>query len=254
MDSSLISSEPPASTSIGAKLFNIFAAPGEVFAEIKVAPVRAWDWLVPVVINCALAALTIIVLFSQPTIRQQIRHQQELAFEKKVQAGEMTQEQSDQAMAMMDKFNGPVMTGIACVSVVIGLFARAFWWGLILMLLAKWFLPQPISYMRAVSVGAIASMIIALGSLVAMLLGVILGRMYGAPSLGLLIEQFDPTNRQHALLGMVNVFNFWFVAVTGLGLARVTGGGVGKSIGLFLAYWIVISLFFIALKLGQFAL
>ena len=108
--------------------------------------------------------------------------------------------------------------------------------------------------MRAVSVGAIASMILALGGLVAMLLGVILGRMYGQPSLGLLIEQFDPTNRQHALLGMVNVFNFWFVAVTGLGLARVTGGGVGKAITLFLAYWVAISLLFIALKMGQFAL
>ena len=247
-------STSPAATSIGAKLFNIFAAPDEVFAEIKVAPVRAWDWLVPVLINCAVAALAVIVLFSQPTIRQQIRHQQELAFEKKVQAGEMTQEQVDQAMAVMDKFNGPVMTVIASVSVVIGLMVRAFWWGLILMLLAKWFMPQPISYMRAVSLGAIASMILALGGLVAMLLGVILGRMYGQPSLGLLIEQFDPTVRQHALLGMVNVFNFWFVAVAGLGLARVTGGGVGKAITLFLIYWVAISLFFIALKMGQFAL
>ncbi len=90
--------------SLAARLENIYAVPGDVFAEIRAAGPSVANWLVPVLIACAVGVASVFVVFSQPAIQQQIREKQSAAMEKRfgemVKAGKMTQEQADRHWAM----------------------------------------------------------------------------------------------------------------------------------------------------------
>jgi len=241
--------------SLPARLMNVFAVPGEVFEEVKDTRKSAANWLVPAAIASVVGALAAIVMFSQPTIRQQIREQQEQAFEQHIKDGKMTRQQADQAMTMVEKFTGPTMMAIfGSVGAVAAGFARLFWWGLVLWLLGRWFLKARFSYLKAVEVAGLASMITVLGMIVSMLLIVNLGKMFSTLSLGLAVSDFDVKNKSHLLLGAVNVFNFWLIAVLGAGLARLAGVPFLRAVFLVLGYWLAVSLLLIFIGLGTFAL
>jgi hypothetical protein len=249
---------PPAplspSSSLPARLMNVIASPGEVFDEVKATPGTTSNWVVPALIASVLGIAFTLVMFSQPAIQRQMRQQQEKAFEQQVKAGKMTQQQADQAMEMTQKFTGPIMKIVGAVSAVFMSFIKLFWWALVLWLIARWFLKVDVPYMKAVEVAGLASIIVVLGGIVALLLMVIFGKMFASASLALLVSEFDITNKMHFLLATVNVFNFWFVAVMGLGLARLTGASFGRATLCFLIYWVAISLLLIAIGMGQFAL
>jgi hypothetical protein len=255
---STVETPPPAplgpGTSLFTRLTNVFAAPGELFEEIKAARVAAANWVVPAVIASIVGVLFTLVMFSQPAIQRQMREQQEKAMEQQVKAGKMTQQQADQALAAMERFSGPMMKVFGAISAVVMSFARLFWWGLVLWLLGRWFLKAHFPYLKAVEIAGLSSMIVVLGGIVALLLMVIFGKMFASASLALLVNEFDMTNKKHFLLGAVNVFNFWLVAVMGLGLARVSGASSTRAILVVLGYWIAMSLALIAAGLGQFAL
>jgi Yip1 domain len=233
---------------------NVIASPGEVFDEIRTTRSTASNWVVPAIIASILGIAFTLVMFSQPAIQRQMREQQERAFEKQVQAGKMTQQQADQAMEMTQKFTGPMMKIFGSIMAVVMSFAKLFWWALVLWLIAKWFLKANIPYMKAVEVAGLSSIIVVLGGIVALLLMVILGKMYASASLALLVSEFDVTSKKHYLLAAVNGFSFWLVAVMGLGLARLAGAPFGRATLLLLTYWIAMSLLLIGIGMGQLAL
>lgn len=245
---------PPPASSLFSRLFNVFAAPGEVFDEVKATPTTVVNWIVPALIAGLVGVVATFLMFSQPTIQRQMREQQERAMEQQVKAGKMTQQQADQAMEAIQKFSGPMMKIFGSIAAVVVSFVRLFWWGLVLWLIARWFLKSPLAYLKAVELAGLSSMIVVLGGIVSLLLMVILGRMIATPSLALLLSEFDATNKQHYLLGAVNVFNFWMVAVMGIGLARLTGGSFGRATLFVAVYWVAMSLALIAIGMGNFAL
>ena len=253
-----LATPPPAplspTSSLPARLMNVVASPGEVFEEVKATRATAANWVVPTILASIIGIAFTLVMFSQPKIQRQIREQQEKAFEEQVKAGKMTQQQADQAMEMTQKFTGPMMKVIGSVSAVFMSFWLVFWRALVLWLIARLLLKVEIHYMKAVEVSALSSMILVLGGIVALLLMVIFGKMFASASLALLVSEFDIKNKMHFLLGAVNLFNIWFVAVMGLGLARLTGASWGKAASFILIYWVVISLALIGIGMGQFAL
>jgi hypothetical protein len=105
-----------------------------------------------------------------------------------------------------------------------------------------------------VEVAGLASVILVLGIIVGTLLAVILGRLYGGPSLGLLVSDFDPTKRVHLLLGAANIVYFWHTAVLGVGLAKLSGVSTAKAVMVVFTYWVVAELLLIAVGLGQWTL
>ena len=244
----------PTSTSLVSRMMNVFAAPGEVFEEVKRTSNQAANWLVPAILAAVLGVVATVIIFSQPTVVRQIREQQEKAFDQQVKDGKMTRQQADQILASMEKVMGPMMMIGGSVAVVIIAFARLFWWGLIMWLLARWALKVEVPYLKAVAVAGLASLIITLGGIVQLLLGVILGKMMATISPALVLKEFDFTSRMHFLLGAVNLFKIWTMVVLGIGLARLTGSSWAKATVLMLIYWAVFSLALVGMKLGQFAL
>lgn len=249
-----LASPPPLPSSVFSRVLNVFAAPGEVFDEVKATPTTVANWIVPAILAALTGVVATLLIFSQPTILRQVREGQEKAMQQQVEAGKMTQQQADQAMEMMQKFSGPMMKIAGSVGAVAMSFGRVFLWGFVMWLMAKWALRTGIRYMKAVEVAGLASLILTLGAIVHLLLGMILGKMIATAGPALFLKEFDLTSRVHFLLGAVNLFKLWAMAVLGLGLARLTGVSWGKATCLMLIYWVVFSLVLIGLKLGQFTL
>jgi len=242
-------------TSLAGKLFNVIAAPGEVFSEITTVPARAVNWLVPVLIYAVIGMISVCIMFAQPAIQQTIHDQQVKALDQQVQKGKMTQAQEDQALQMMDKFMGPTMlAALGSVGMVIYAFVSIFWWALVLWLLGRWFLKAQFGYLKAVEVAGLASVILVLGIIVTTLLAMILGRLYAGPGLGLLVSDFDPTRRVHLLLGAANIIYFWHTAILGIGVARLSGRSTAQAVMVIFTYWLMAELLLIAVGLGQWTL
>ena len=64
--------KPPPATSLAARLLNVFAVPGEVFAEVKASRICIGNWLVPALLSALVAVLTAVVIVSQPAFQRQM--------------------------------------------------------------------------------------------------------------------------------------------------------------------------------------
>lgn len=233
--------------SLPARLMNVFAVPGEVFEEVRASSHSVANWLVPVAIACVVGVASVIIVFSQPAIQQQIREKQVAALEKKfdkeVQAGRMTKEQEEKALETMERFMGPTIMKISgSVSFMFYSFVRVFFWGLVLWLVGRWILKVQFDYLKGVEVAGLAMMIGVLGTLVSLLLRVNFSNPAASPSLALTVGEFDEKNMLHVLLAMVNLFDLWQVGVMGVGLARLAGAAFVRATLPVLVVWTAVSL------------
>jgi len=236
--------------SLGARLLNVFATPGEVFEDVKTAPPSVANWLLPALLFALISVLSAVVIFSQPAIQQKMREEQAKGMDKLVQAGKLNRADADRALEMVGRFTLPVLI----VTMPIVSFVRVFWWGLVLWLLGLWFLKVRFQFLKALEVAGLATMIIVLGTVVAFLLTINLSRLFATPSLGLLVSDFDATRKSHLMLGAANVFSIWVVGVMSVGLARLAGVPFLRAAWIVFGYWVAQQLFFIFCGLGQFAL
>jgi hypothetical protein len=248
-------SPPPPAMSLAARLFNVFAAPGEVFEEVKSARAATANWLVPVLISSVLGAVSAFIIYSQPAVVQQIHDQQTQMYDKQVQVGKMTQIQADQAAEMAEKFSGPTMLALfGSIGVVFDNFALLFWWAFVLWLLARFYLKVPLDYLKLMEVVGLAGMIGALAVVVKTLLIVVTGNLYAAPGLILLVKKFDPHNPVHYLLALADVMMFWLLAVRSIGLAKLTGVSFGKAAVPIFGIWAVIAALLTGFALAMLAI
>jgi len=123
-----------------------------------------------------------------------------------------------------------------------------------LWLLGRWLLKARFGYMKTVEIAGLASMIAVLGSIVTLLLIVNFGKLFSTPSLALAVGDFDVKNKGHLLLGAVNVFTFWQVAVMSIGLARLAVVPWARAMLAVLTFWLVWTLLLVLIGLGQFAM
>ena len=246
---------PPPATSLAARLMNVFAVPGDVFAEVKAARSAATNWLVPILFLSVIGAVAAVVIFSQPAIQQQMRETQTKALDQKVKAGKMTQAQADQAIEIIDKFMGPTMWKVmgAAGAVVVNVI-RLFWWALVLWMLGRWMLKTEFDFVKSLEVVGLALMISVLGTLVTVLLQVNFSRMFATPSLALAISDFDVSRKSHLMLGAVNVFSIWQVAVFSVGLSKLAGAPFLRAVWVVFTFWVLQESFLILVGLGQMAL
>lgn len=245
--------QPP--MSLAARLVNVFAVPGDVFTEVKAAPPSVANWLTPTLIACVVGIISAVIMFSQPAIVQQLREQQDKAMDEQVKAGKLTQAQADQAMTVVEKFTGPTMMKIfGSVGAVLVSFVRLFWWGLVLWLLGRFVLKAHFGYMRSVEIAGLASMISVLGAIVTLLLVVNFGKLFSTPSLALAVSDFDVKNKSHFLLGAVNVFTFWQVAIMSVGLARLAVVPWARATTVVFGFWLIWTLVLVFIGLGQFTM
>lgn len=232
---------PPAPTEpmpLLARIMNVFAVPGEVFENVKRSPNAAGSWVVPILIGCVVGTITAIILFSQPTILQEMRGMRTKAMQQQVEKGKMTQQQMDEVLKATEKFMTPTIMKISgAVGGMVASVVRVFWWAFALWLLALVLLRSRISFLKALEVTGLASLIGTLGMLVTLLLQINLGSSMATPSLALTVSDFDPSNKLHLVLGALNLVQVWMVLVMGLGLAKLSGIPFARASLLVIAFY-----------------
>ena len=246
--------------SLAARLLNVFAIPGEVFAVVKTSRLSIGNWLVPTLLSAVVGVLTAVVVVSQPANQQQMHKLQErqaVTLGQQVKSGKLKQVDADRAQAMTRAITEPatlkVMGGLAAVMVSV---ARVFWWAFVLWLLSRLFLKVPLGYLKTLEVAGLALMISVLGAVVMLLLIVNLPKLFATTSLTLAVNDFDASRKSRLLLGAANVFSFWLVGVLSVGLAKLAGVPFLRAVWFVFAAWIIQESLFILLGgvLGQFTL
>lgn len=233
------SAEP--SMSLAGRMLNVFATPGDVFEEVKAQPAIVANWLVPLILSCVVGVIASVLIFSQPNVVQQFREQQDKAFDKKIEAGKMTKQQADQVRAVLEKFSGPKFMMISgSISVAIWTPAVLFLIGLVVWLIGTQLFNAQFTYLKAVEVVGLASVISILGTIVRTLLVVAKGNMMMAPSPVLFIQNFDPKNLTHALLSILNFATLWYLAVVSIALQKLGGTSFGKAAACIYGLWALI--------------
>jgi hypothetical protein len=219
----------PPTMSLGGRLLNVFATPGEVFQDVKTASASAANWLAPALILIAVSWLASGLIFSQPVIQHQLSDITERAIQKQVDQKHMSEQDAERARAMGEKWAGISAKIGSALAPIIGGFVTPFFWGLILWGVGAGVLKRSFPYMKAVEVVGLANMVGVLEVIVRTLLIVGLGNLYAAPSLILLVKDFNPENPVHSLLALVNVMTFWLLAVRAVGLARLASVSFTKA-------------------------
>ena len=235
--------------SLGGRLFNVFATPGDVFQEVKTAKESAANWLVPALILIVVSWAAALLIFSQNSINQQFNEIVDQGIQKQVQSGHLNEQQAEQGRAVGEKWAiiiAKIASGV--LPVLVG-FLSPFVWGLIIWLVGAKVLKGDFPYMKAVEVVGLGNMISVLDTIVKTLLIVGLGNLYASPSLFFLVKEFDPQNTAHSLLTMVNVMTFWLLAVRAIGLARLSGTSFAKAALWVFGIWAAYTGFFVGVGL-----
>ena len=243
----------PAS-SLAGRLLNVFAAPGEVFEDLKTAKHAVGNWLVPMLIVMLTTIASFMVVLSQPTIKQQLVEMQEKAIDQQVAAGKMKPEQATQAKEFMEKMPPWVMQLVGIVQGILAGFVGTFWWALVLWLLGKFAFKSQMGFLKAVEASGLVMMIFALSVVINTLLAVVLGNLMARPALSVFLSEFDPTRKAHLLLGSVNLFYLWSTAVLALALSQLSNVSFGKAAAWVFGFWAVSRVLFVGIGLGGFVL
>lgn len=236
--------------SLPARLLNVFAVPADVFEEVKAAPVSHANWLVPAILLIVVSWVAAFFIFSQPAIQQQVSDMAQKGVEKQIKKMNATGQQAEQMRQAAEKFGSiGSKVGAMIFPLVAGL-GSPFFWGLVLWLGSKLF-KGPFRYVKAVEVAGLAGTIGVLHSLIKSLLILALGNVFASPSLALLVKEFNPENTVHSILSALNPFTFWYLAVLAIGLTRVGGIGMAKSVIWVFGIWALITGFFMGLGIAM---
>jgi len=218
------------------RLTNIFAAPGELYENVRLTPPSTSSWLIPTILLIVVSLVLGQVVVSNPSLSDQMKQLVKKEMDKRVSEGKMTQEQADQAEAM----TGTVFRVLGTIFVIpIILFVVAlFYW-----LLGKWAIRASAPYMKVVEVVGLTFYIGALQSIVTTIMMIMMNTVFASPSLALAVSDFNIDNKVHLALAQLNVFTFWSLAVTSIGLAKIFQRDFPKVLVLVLALWILWSAF-----------
>lgn len=221
---------PVTATSLGARLMNVFVAPGEVFEEVKAGPPATGNWLVPMLLSCVVSVAFVWVVFSQETILRSVREAQEKQIQKMVDSGKLRKDQAEAALNAIERFSGPTILKIGgSIGAVASSVGLLFLLALVLWLVGNKGFKAQFTYMQAVEVCGLASMIGILGAIVSSLVIVIMGNLQMSLGPVLLVSNFDPANKVHALLSSLNLPMLWHVGVLAVGLSKLSGVSFGKA-------------------------
>lgn len=251
---SALEAMPPEPTSLWSRLFNVLAAPGEVFDEVKARPACTANWLVPMLLCAVVSAVAMWVVYSQPALQQQQDEASAQFIQRLVEKGKIPPEQA----AAMQNAAQPQSTlkytlGPTAGAAVVAL-ASPFWGALLIWIIGSKVLKGGFSYLKAVEVAGLACMVDVVGVVVRALLMLTLVSLYASASPALFLKGFDWLNPAHMALAMVDLFALWLCVVRAVGMARLGGLRLGVCLAWMLGLWVLLSAFMVGLVVGARAL
>ena len=237
-----VTTEPAKPMSFTDKMINIFAAPGELFEDVRLTPPTMSNWLVPMLLFIVVAFLMAQVMFMNPSILSQMTDLVTSSIDKMVAEGRLTPEQAEQAINMSKPGSGMFMiqqvVGILILTPVVLFLLSLIYW-----LLGKWGMKATAPFMKVVEVIGLTFFISIAESIVTTILMFVMDSITATPSLGAFVSGFDYENKLHMALAKINIFTFWDLTVVSIGLSRLFQRHLPKVLVIVFALWIVWTVF-----------
>ena len=221
------SSAAPASSSLVAKLLDVLVSPGDVFDEVLAAPPRLVNWLLPTL----LVALTSLFL-----LRAMNNETPSLPVPSPVLDSQPTSVNPAAAQAQPGSAD---WQRVSAAATGLGAFAGTFWSALLLWFIGRAFLKVRFSYLKALEVVALTSMILALGTIVTALLVAASGDPATRPALSFFVRRLPSADPVRRFLDTLNFFHLWTTTVLAIGLSRLSGVSFKESAFWVFGYWLV---------------
>lgn len=229
--------------SLAARLLNVFAIPGEVFAGVRASRFSVGNWLIPALLSAALGVFTAIALVSQPSFQRQVENfldHQKKTGDQLVKTGTLKQADADRALAFWrNLLTTPTLQKAITIAAGVAGGVRVFWWALILWLLGRVFLKVKFGYTKALEVVGLGLMINVLGGIVILLLMLNLPRLFSTSSLTMAVRDFDPTRSSPLLLVVASLFAIWLMGVFAVGLGKLAGVPFLRAAWFVFAAWLI---------------
>ena len=234
-------SPSPEALSLSDKFVGILTEPSSTFAHIRATGPRTVDWLIPVLLMSIILGLSMFVRFSNPETAAQMMQQQEVAIQKQVDEGKMTQEQADQVHQQMAQFAGFTRV-FASLGAVLGYAVVFFILCLLYWLLVRFVMKGEVTFSFILSVVGLAAFITAIDQIIALLLMVLTNNAFANLSPALLFGG-DPQSMSFRILLILAPLAVWAQYVIGVGFAKVANISVTKGmIAAFLVWGLFASL------------
>ena len=170
----------PAAPSLGTTFTDVFTSPSEVFQNLKGTASSPRLWIAPLIATLLIVVVSVVMLFTNETLKAEMKDIQSKTIQKMVDEGKLTQEQADKAETRTES-----MGGMMIVFGIIGgaIFIVAFYFGgaLFLWLANKTILKSVVGYGKHLEVYGIASWIGVLGGIITVLMMVGLGSIAATP-------------------------------------------------------------------------
>ncbi len=221
------------------RLVNIFASPGELFENVRLTPPTSTNWIIPLILMIVVALAMSEVIINNPSLRDQMAAMVKKTMEESVQKGQMSQEQADQAY---EQFASPTSTMAKVIRIVVTILAIpiiTFVVALAYFLLGKWGFKATAPYMKVLEVVGLTLFIGVLESIVTTIMAIALDSLTASPGVGAFIADFDFQNKLHVALSKINLFTFWSLAVTSIGLAKLFQRDFAKVLFGVVGIWVV---------------
>ena len=230
------------------KLVGVFSEPGVTFRKIAMFPPKTLDWILPLLILMIVSILSIIVSFSNPAIKQEMRLEREKQVQKMVDEGKLTQQQADQQAEVAEKFmDGPFFYITTSLTTIIGLFIFFFLATGVFHLGTKLILKGAASYKESMVAYGLPFYISIIQVIVTLILTLVMGKQFKSTSVAAFIDM-DKQYIVYFILSKIDVFSIWFYIVAGIGFAKMSKSeNTKKYIIVIVSIWLGFSLLFFAL-------
>ncbi len=230
------------------KLVGVFSEPGAMFAKTSNFPAKNSDWVVPLLITIAATILSIIVSFSNPAVKQEMRAENEKQIQKLVEEGRMTQEQADQQIDMTEKFmGGPLFYVTTSISTLVMMFIFFFIVAGVFHLFAKLIFKGDAGFKYSMVAYGLPYYIIIIQIIVGLILTLAMGKIFRSTSVAAFLD-LDKKSILYFILSKLDIFSIWFYAVVGIGFAKMAKAtDTKKYIILIVSLWLGFGLIFFLL-------
>jgi hypothetical protein len=251
--------EPFEDITLSDAITGVFTEPGVTFEAVSKSSKKNY-WIVPIIISIIVSIAAGYFVMKDEELSSEIKSKQKVAAKERldeaVKSGKLTQEQANEQLEKMDKFfdrSGPffIIISIAgpLLTIVILLFLRGliFWGGLKI-------IKAQISYMMVICILGLTSLIDSIQTLIGTVLAILTGKLRANIGLGLLFSEEAVGKNLMKLFGHIDVFNFWYFIVLGIGFAMAGKIQTSKSMVLVLGLWIIWILLTSFLNIGFFGM
>lgn len=210
------------------KLMGIFTEPIKTFEKISLFPPKTIDWFLPFFLLLLVISVSQIIRMSNPIIKSEMQEKQiqqiEKSLDEAVQRGEITRQDANQRMEIIQNQMSEAKMGPIILFQTISIFVIGFIFFLIVcgvyFIFAKFVFKDNGTYSGVLVASGLTSYIGILQIIVVTILSLLFSKFFQDTSLTSFLS-IERTTLAGVLLSKIDPFSIWAYSITSIGIAKM---------------------------------